>query len=170
MGYLRRVERTLIVGIFLLMVALFALNVVAREVGGEMASQFAWIEEAVRLLNIFLVFGSLGLALERGRHVGIDTLREALPSKMRTSLRKVIDAVGFLFCLYMSYLAYQLVAFVLKTGQKSPTLDLPMGWIYAAPVIGFLLLGLRYGLSFLSVIDRWDTCPEDADDGSEERR
>lgn len=138
------------------MVALFSLNVLAREVGGTFASQLAWVEEAVRLMNIFLVFGALGLALERGRHVGIETLREALPRKSRNAIRRIIDAVGCIFSAYMTYLAYQLVVFVLNTGQRSPTLDVPMGWVYMAPVFGFGLLSFRYLLSLLSVIDRFD--------------
>ena len=137
------------------MVALFAFNVAAREIGGTLASRFAWIEEAVRLLNIFLVFGALGPALERGRHVGVDTFREALPGKARIALRKTIDVIGCAFSAYLAYLAYQLVVFVLGTGQRSPTLDILIGWIYAAPVAGFGLLSIRYALSFISVIDRF---------------
>ncbi len=162
MHYLRRLERVFLVSVFLSMVVLFSLNVLAREVGGTFASQLAWVDEAVRLMNIFLVFGALGLALERGRHVGIDTLREALPRAARNTIRKIVDAVGCLFCVYMTYLAYQLVVFVLNTGQTSPTLDLPMGWVYMAPVIGFGLLGFRYFLSFLSIIDRFG--PDENDD------
>lgn len=169
MFYLRRFERVFLVSVFLSMVALFALNVVAREIGGTFASQLAWIEEAVRLMNIFLVFGALGLALEKGRHVGIDTLRESLPTTARNSIRRIIDAVGCLFSAYMSYLAYHLVVFVLNTGQRSPTLDVPIGWIYMAPVVGFGLLSLRYALSFLSVVDRFDPDIDDADDGTAER-
>lgn len=164
MHLLRRVERVFLVSVFLSMVALFALNVLAREIGGTFASQLAWIEEAVRLMNIFLVFGALGLALERGRHVGIDTLREGLPTTARNAVRKIVDAVGCVFSAYMSYLAYQLVIFVLGTGQRSPTLDLPIGWIYMAPVVGFGLLSLRYALSFFSVVDRFDPPIDDADD------
>lgn len=156
MQYLRRVERVFLVSVFLSMVALFTLNVVAREIGGTFASQFAWVDEAVRLMNIFLVFGALGLALERGRHVGIDTIRDALPHGAKITLRKVIDAVGCIFSAYMAYLAYQLVVFVLGTGQTSPTLDVPIGWLYMAPVIGFGLLSLRYFLSLISAIDRFD--------------
>ncbi|WP_153769942.1 TRAP transporter small permease [Labrenzia sp. CE80] len=163
MRYLRRLERIFLVSIFLSMVGLFTLNVLAREIGGTFASQFAWIEEAVRLMNLFLVFGALGLALERGRHVGIDTLREWLPERSRTIARKVIDTVGFFFSAYLSYLAYQLVIFVLGTGQRSPTLDLPMGWVYVAPVMGFALLALRYLLSFLSVIDRFSPHEENGE-------
>lgn len=168
MYYLRRLERAFLVTVFLSMVALFTLNVLAREVGGTFASQFAWVEEAVRLMNIFLVFGALGLALERGRHVGINTLRDALPKKFKYTIRKVIDAVGCIFSFYMTYLAYQLVIFVLNTGQRSPTLDLPMGWVYVAPVVGFGLLGLRYLLSFLSTIDRFDPRLDDTENSSVE--
>ena len=45
--------------------------------------------------------------------------------------------------------------FVLNTGQSSPTLGVPIGLVYLAPVIGFLLLALRYGLSLFGVIDRF---------------
>ncbi|MGJ8532745.1 MAG: TRAP transporter small permease [Alphaproteobacteria bacterium] len=164
MHYLRRVERVFLVTLFLSMVALFSVNVLAREIGGTFASQLAWVEEAVRLMNIFLVFGALGLALERGKHVGIDTLREALPNTARATIRRIIDAAGCVFSLYMAYLAWKLVVFVLSTGQKSPTLDIQIGWIYTAPVIGFGLLALRYALSFFRVIDRFTKNDDDMSD------
>ncbi len=155
LNLLRRIETTLLVSLFLTMVTLFFFSIVTREIGGTFASKFAWIGEAVRLMNIFLVFLALGLALERGRHVGIDTIRNALPHRYRTLLLKLIDLCGFLFSIYLAWLGYGLVKFVLMTGQRSPTLDIPMGWIYVAPVIGFLLLALRFGLSFFGVIDRF---------------
>lgn len=155
MTYLRLAERTALVTLFLTMSGLFFLSVVTREIGGTFASKFAWIEEAVRFMNIFLVFFGLGLALERGKHVGIDTLRDRLPTAVRKVLLKVIDAFGFLFSIYMVWLGYGLASFVLGTGQTSPTLGLPTGYVYLAPVIGFALLGLRFALSFLGVIDRF---------------
>ncbi|SER84525.1 Tripartite ATP-independent transporter, DctQ component [Tranquillimonas rosea] len=155
LALLRRVERTLLVTIFLTMVGLFFFSVLAREFGGSFASRVAWIEEAVRLLNIFLVFLGLGLALERGLHVGIDTFRDRLPDRLRRPLLKVVDLCGVLFSAYLVWLGVGLVRFVLMTGQRSPTLELPMGWIYAAPVAGFALLGLRFALSLFGVIDRF---------------
>lgn len=156
MNYIRLVERTTIVTLFLTMAGLFFISVVTREIGGTFASKFAWIEEAVRLMNVFLVFLGLGLALERGRHVGIDTLRNSLPTAFRKPLLKLIDAIGFGFCLYLAYLGYGLAKFVLKTGQQSPTLDIPVGFVYYAPIIGFGLLALRFALSFFGMIDRFD--------------
>lgn len=155
LNILRLVERTFIVCVFLTMVALYFFNVLVREFGGSLASQFAWIEEAVRLLNLFMVFGALGLALERGRHISIDTLRDKLPPRLRTVVLKLIDVAGLVFCLYVTALGWRLVDFVLGTGQRSPTLDIPMGWIYAAPMVGFGLLALRYALSLFNVVSRF---------------
>ena len=157
---LKKAERTFLVTVFLTMVALFFLNIVARTLGSALISDLAWIEEAVRLLNVFLVFGALGLALERGRHVSIDTLREILPHSIKRALYKLIDVAGLAFAIYMMYLSWQLINFVLKTGQRSPTLDIPMGWIYVAPLAGFILLGLRYALSLFGLIDCRTQCKD----------
>ena len=155
LNLLRKIERSVLVALFLIMVLLYTGSVVTREIGGTFASRFAWIEEAVRMMNLFLVFLALGLALERGKHVGITNLRQKLPEPLRRRLLQVIDTVGLLFSLYVAWLAFGLVQFVLKTGQVSPTLGVPIWLIYMAPVVGFVLLALRYGLSLFGVIDRF---------------
>lgn len=155
LSLLRIIERSILILTFLTMVALYFTSVVVRELGGQAASSFAWTEEAVRFLNLFLVFLGLGLALERGRHVGIRNLRDKLPQRLRWILLKVTDAAGLAFALYVAWLGWGMVEFVLGTGQRSPTLGVPMALIYVAPVIGFLLLGLRYALSLFGVIDRF---------------
>jgi TRAP-type C4-dicarboxylate transport system permease small subunit len=68
----------------------------------------------------------------------------------------MIDAIGLLFSIYLAWLGTILVDFVLSSGQRSPTLNVPIGWVYLAPVIGFGLLALRFGLSFFGVIDRFN--------------
>ena len=70
---------------------------------------------------------------------------------------KFIDLVGFCFSVYLVTLGYRMLIFILATGQRSPTLDVQMGWLYAAPLVGFGLLGLRFALSFFGVIDRFTT-------------
>jgi len=57
-----------------------------------------------------------------------------------------IDLAGLLFSLYIAKLALDITLFVLRSGQSSPTLDISMGWLYAAMPAGFALLGLRYAL------------------------
>lgn len=152
---IRTAERTTAVTIFLLMVLLFFANVLARTVGGTLASDFAWVEEAVRLMNLFLVFVTLGLALEKGRHAGVHTWRDRIADRTGLPLRRIIDAVGLVFCLYLVWLGGRMTGFVYDMGQRSPTLNVPVFWIYLAPTIGFALMALRYALSFLGLIDRF---------------
>ncbi|TYR30689.1 TRAP transporter small permease [Mesorhizobium microcysteis] len=155
LSILRTAERIAIVAIFLIMVALYFLNVVGRQFGGTLATNLAWIEEAVRLMSLFLVFLALGLALEKGRHVGVHTWRDGIAAATRLPVRRIIDAVGVIFSLYLAWLGYQMTVFVHSMGQTSPTLNMPIFWMYLAPTIGFILLALRYGLSFFGVIDRY---------------
>ena len=154
LSLVRFAERGALVALFLAMVLLYVANVAAREVGASFASDLAWIDEAVRLMNLFLVFGALGLALERGRHVGVETLRDRLRPAARRWLTRAVDATGLAFSLWMALLSGRMVDMVLRSGQRSPTLDIPMGWIYAAPALGFSLLALRYALSLAGLIDR----------------
>lgn len=162
LAILRLLERISVVSIFLLMVILYFINVLSRQVGGTFATNFAWVEEAVRLMSIFLVFLAIGLALERGRHVGVTTWRDRIAASTKLPVRKLIDIVGLVFSLYLAWLGYKMSAFVYSTGQISPTLNMPIFWMYLAPMIGFLLLALRYGLSLFGIIDRFS-----AQDGGE---
>lgn len=152
---LRAVERSVAVGLFLMMVALYFVNILARLMGGTFASDFAWIEEAVRLMSLFVVFLVVGLALERGRHASVNSWRDRIARRTGLPLRRIIDAIGFVFCVYLVWLGARMTMFVYSTGQRSPTLDVPVFWIYLAPTIGFALMGLRFALSFAGLIDRY---------------
>ena len=154
LSILRVGERSALVLIFLAMVGLYFVNVVVRASGSPLASDLAWIEEAVRLLNLFLVFLAIGYALEKGRHVAVDTWRDRIAAATGLPLNRLIDAVGLVFSLYLVWLGWKMTVFVFGTGQRSPTLGLEMGWIYVAPTLGFGLLALRFLLSLIGWLDR----------------
>lgn len=151
---IRIVERFLIISINLLMVGLYTFNVFIREVLPAYSSTFAWIDEATRILMVWAVFLALGLALERGRHVAVTTLFEKLPHGIRKIVSTVINLVGIVFSAYLTWLAILLVQFVSKTGQLSPTLGIPMYWLYVAPAVGFVLLAIRYLLELTGINNR----------------
>ncbi|MBI9110052.1 TRAP transporter small permease [Maridesulfovibrio ferrireducens] len=151
---IRAVERFLVISINLIMVALYTFNVLVREILPQYSSTFAWIDEATRLLMVWAVFLALGLALERGRHVAVTTLLERLPKIPKKIICLLINTTGIVFSCYLAWLGVALVKFVMRTGQVSPTLGLPMYWLYVAPTVGFILLALRYGLELTGVNDR----------------
>lgn len=155
LSFLRGVERAVLVTIFLAMVVLYAANVGIRVFGGAIASDFGWIEELVRTMNLYLVFLAAGLALEKGRQVGVHTWRDGLAARTGMPIRRIIDFVGFVFSIYMIWLGWEMTQFVLGTGQESPTLGISAAWLYVAPLIGFALLALRFLLSLFGIIDRF---------------
>lgn len=152
---LKYVERGMVVAITMLMIGLYGFNVLVREVTPQYASIFAWIDEAARILMVWGVFVTLGLALERGRHIAMSTLLDAMSEKFNFYTRKLIDLIGLTFSIYSSWLGYQISVFVANTGQVSPTLNMPMYILYVGPMVGFMLLALRYGMDLFGLTDRY---------------
>ncbi|OGA73306.1 MAG: hypothetical protein A3G81_03700 [Betaproteobacteria bacterium RIFCSPLOWO2_12_FULL_65_14] len=143
---LRRIERGLIAALMILMALAYAFNVAVRELAATQASRFAWIEELCLFSLAWVVFLGLGLALERGRHIAMTSLLERFAPRLRRAVKLAVDLAGTLFSLYIAKLALDITLFVVRSGQSSPTLDVSMGWLYAAMPVGFVLLALRYVL------------------------
>ncbi|WP_027178822.1 TRAP transporter small permease [Maridesulfovibrio bastinii] len=156
LSIIRIIERILIISINLIMVGLYTFNVIVRELFPAYSSTFAWIDEATRILMVWAVFLALGLALERGRHVAVTTIFEKLTPRIRYTVGALINLVGLIFSIYFTYLAFELVKFVSRTGQLSPTLGIPMYWLYVAPAVGFILLAIRYLLELTGINNRHD--------------
>ncbi|MCL4799038.1 MAG: TRAP transporter small permease subunit [Burkholderiales bacterium] len=155
------VERHAAAGVLLGMTALYAFNVLVRALAPGYASVFAWIDEAVRYMLIWLVFLATGLALELGRHVSVDIIRGRLGAGPERALFAVIDLVGLAFSVGAALIAIELTLFVRATGQISPTLGVPVYVLYVAPVVGFASLAFRFLLRLMSVRDarRWPVAP-----------
>ncbi|WP_138470454.1 TRAP transporter small permease [Poseidonocella sp. HB161398] len=163
LSLIRLAERGILVALLLGMTALFAFNVGIRLFGGAAASSFQWIDEVVRLMNLYLVFLAAGLALERGKQVAVDSWRAGIMARTGLPLTRIIDLAGLAFSLWMAWLSREMAAFVFASGQASATLGLAAGWIYVAPCAGFLLLALRYGASLFGAIDRHGAAREAAE-------
>ena len=151
---LRRLERAVIASLMILMAAAYAFNVVVRELAAAYASRFAWIEALCLFGLAWVVFLGLGLTLERGRQIAMTSLLERLAGGARRSVKLAIDLTGLAFSLYVAKLAFDITLLVVRSGQVSPTLDVSMGWLYAAMPAGFVLLALRYALELAQASDR----------------
>jgi C4-dicarboxylate transporter DctQ subunit len=143
---LRRLERGTVAALMILMAATYAFNVAVRQFAPVQASRFAWIEEACLFALAWVVFLGLGLALERGRHIVMTSLLARFAPGLRRGVKLAIDLAGLAFSLYIAKLALDITVLVVRSGQSSPTLDISMGWLYAAMPVGFVLLALRYAL------------------------
>jgi C4-dicarboxylate transporter DctQ subunit len=143
---LRWIERGAVAALMILMALVYAFNVGVRELAPTQAAAFAWIEEACLFSLAWVVFLGLGLALERGRQIAMTSLLERFAPALRRGVKLGIDLTGLAFSLYVAKLAFDITLFVVRSGQSSPTLDVTMGWLYAAMPAGFALLAMRYAL------------------------
>ncbi len=152
-GWLSVVERYFTGLLLVLMTFLYSLNIVVRLVIPNVASEFAWIDEATRYLMIWVVFMAAGIALEVGRHVSVNIAHSYFPSRLLAVVFKLIDVIGFIFSAGIAYFSFNLAVFVAGTGQVSPTLGIPTYVLYVAPCIGFASLALRYLLQIVGLRD-----------------
>ena len=149
-------ERFIIVFFTVSMIGLYGLNVIVREITPQYASLFAWIDEASRILMVWVVFLSIGIAFDRGRHIAMTTFINSFSNKNFIYFGKIIDLLGFSFSLYCIWLGFKITIFVFNSGQVSPTLNIPMFILYVAPTLGFFLISIRYALSFLNFKNRFN--------------
>jgi TRAP-type C4-dicarboxylate transport system permease small subunit len=103
-----------------------------------------WAEEACKYMFVWTSFLSLGYCFRRDMLLKVDILY----SKISSGIKKVVDFIStiltlvFLGALFIRSLT--VVGQIAASGQLSPSLGLPMQYIYAASSVGFFLGLLRY--------------------------
>jgi TRAP-type C4-dicarboxylate transport system permease small subunit len=158
---LSRLEFILIASIMLMMVGLYTGAIAVREFFPAQARNVAFVDEAARYLMVWMVFLALGLALAQGKQIAMTAFQDRMPATVLFWLRKLIDLTGLAFSLYICWIGWEISQMVFATGQRSPTLGISAGFLYASMPIGFGLLALRYALSLFGVIDRWNASEAD---------
>lgn len=100
-----------------------------------------WTEELATYLMIWVGVLGAAVAFSRGAHLGIDYFT----AKMKVKMQKVVE-LFVLICVFtfsvvvLLYGGIQLVIGTFASGQTSPALTLPMGYVYLAiPVSGFFI-------------------------------
>ena len=109
----------------------------------------AWSDEASRYCMIWSVFLLAGLSAYRGQMFSIDIVSEKLPlkgQKIFAIIRLVLVAA---FCVFAIIYGWDLMPRQMQMGQTSPSLKLPMWFMYSCVPIGCVLLLLHYIALFL---------------------
>lgn len=118
------------------MTAVIFAQVISRTFLG---TPLSWSEELGRYLFVWLCFIGASIALYRGAHLGIDTIVQAVPEKVRNFMILSTYALVLLLLYVMLNEGMTLVA---KTAmQKSAAMRIPMSYAYAAiPVSAVLMI------------------------------
>jgi TRAP-type C4-dicarboxylate transport system permease small subunit len=105
-----------------------------------LGSSLIWSEELARYLFIWMIFIGVSYGVKKQKHIAVDALMLVFKDRGKLIL-SIIGDLGFLvFCFIISYFS---IGVVMKVTRLSPALEIPLGWIYAAPVVGFILSAIR---------------------------
>jgi TRAP-type C4-dicarboxylate transport system permease small subunit len=118
----------------LVFVSLVVLQVVFRY---ALNDSLVWAEEAIRFLLYLTVMGSLGLVAATDADIRLGGLASVLPASGRRWLLVLCDLIVLIFCVVFIAASFSLVE--LSWGQTSPVMEISMGWVYAAGILGFVL-------------------------------
>lgn len=134
--YVRLGLRWAIISLMVSMTILVFLQVVFRYVWDN---PLAWSEEIARFFFVWITFLSAANLLRIGQHISVKTFVEMLPPVPRICA----EAIGHLVVLACSimFLFGGIGITIDEWMQRSPSLQIEMGWIYLViPIASFLMV------------------------------
>lgn len=137
----QHVEEVLLVLLMSMIVIVMLIQIVMRYVFND---SLTWSEEFCRYCFIWFMFVGFSYSIRFDLDLRVDAIVNLMPE----TVKKIVNVVGLILCLLLtSYLfanSFQTVANVIKTGEMSTGLHLPLKFIYAASVFGYGMGTLRY--------------------------
>lgn len=104
-------------------------------------NSLSWTEEFSRYGLIYATFIGAAYACKRGSHIRVAFLDELLPPKWRHRLGIMQDVLTLALVCYLAVLAFEISGILHST--LSAAMLIPMSFIYAAIVAGFVLAAYR---------------------------
>ena len=132
---LRRGLEYLCAGLLLVIVALVFVNVVGRYF---LHAPIRWSDEVAQFLFLWLSYLGALAALMGGRHYSFPNVINMLPANLRLAAKTVSDLIVLAMLAILVWGGVVLVD--LLHYQRSPAIDLPVYYVYAAlPLVSFLM-------------------------------
>ncbi|MBP2075997.1 TRAP transporter small permease [Oceanobacillus polygoni] len=118
-------------------VIIIFLQVVMRYVFG---SSLTWSEEIARYAFIWMIYIGVSYGVKKKKHLGVDALAMLFKEKGKLIVGIIANVSFLLFAIVMTYYGLDIV---LRVTRESAALQLPLSWVYAAPVMGMALASIR---------------------------
>lgn len=141
--YLNRVEEYLAVVLLAALWVLLSAQVILRFGFGL---GYAWIEEIVRMLFIWVIFLGAVVAMRDNLHIRVEAGLLLFPPASRPYVAWLGDVLLFAFCLAMAWHGIELVASTIDLNFRLTSTGLSMFWPYLIIPLSFGLQALRLAL------------------------
>ncbi|HEY2534209.1 MAG TPA: TRAP transporter small permease [Xanthobacteraceae bacterium] len=142
MAVLRVAAGTMLIG----SVAINFVNIIGRYV---FSVSIPWAEEAMLFLMIGCVFLAAGPVAYLGRHIRMDVVVLALPSRARQGFELLSDLITIATCIMLAVFAWPVVTMLAQLDERSDTANIPLVIPQAALPLGLLLMALLIGVRLI---------------------
>lgn len=133
-------EETILLLLLCAMTLIMGLQVVSRYL---FQNSLSWSEELTRYLFIWSGFISVSYCIKKWISIKVDQIINMLPTSGYVIFQFVLNVILFGFFIYLSIHAYSYLQMSIASSQVSPALGLPMPFVHAAPLTGFVLAMIR---------------------------
>lgn len=129
-------EYTLVILSIFTVVVIFT-QVVMRYV---FSNSLPWSEEIARYAFVWMVYIGVSYGVKKNKHLSVDVFSELLDYNGKIIIGIIANILFLIFALVITYFGMDIVA---RITRESAAMRLPMGWVYAAPLIGMILTSVR---------------------------
>ena len=129
----------------IMMTAIMGIQVVFRYAFGMSLS---WSEEITRYIFIWEGFLSISYCTKKCISIKIEQFVAMFPKRGKAIFKGVNHTFELIVFLYLIPFAWKYLLSAIANGQTSPAMGIPMYYVQAAPLVGFILSAIR-------VFQRW---------------
>lgn len=133
-------EISICIVLMTLMTILIFVQVIMRYV---FQSSLIWSEELARYMFIWLIYIGISYGAKIMRHIKIEAALGLFPKAAHPFVIIIGDILFLAFAVFIAMLSYELVMKQIALGQRSPAMQIPIAYVYAAPMVGFALTAFR---------------------------
>ncbi|WMI81284.1 TRAP transporter small permease [Anaerotignum sp. MB30-C6] len=133
-------EEFFIIPLMFLMSIIIFIQVIMRY---AFQNSLVWSEELARYMFVWLVYFAVSYTARREKHIRIDAAINIYPKKLRPFIELLSEIIVLAFSLFIAITAITVFQKITWSGQLSPAMRIPMQFVYAAPLVGFVLTAIR---------------------------
>lgn len=137
MKFLVKIEKFFIGLLFAISIIVIMISVIGRRLGNAPT----WSEEVVRYCIIWVTFIGSAICFRRQSHFGVDVIKKINNKYFQKFIEVFVWLCSIFFAVFLVHHGYEFSMFVLKLGQKTAALKMPIAIVYiSVPIGGFLIL------------------------------
>ena len=125
---------TLVEYIVAILMGLMTIIVFVQVLFRLFAGSLPWSEELARYMMIYLVYMGASVGVKYGNHIAVEFLSTMLPKKGQEVLQIVVDLLSLVCFAVIIFYGFKVVNITMM--QKSPAMQVKMGYIYFSLVLG----------------------------------